>query len=90
MELIFTKKFKKQAQKLGENKPNLKGKINECLKDFKQYGKQSKFYRKPLKYNWSGLDELQVEGGIRIIFKIRIIEGRTVLMQIGTHSQLGL
>jgi len=90
MELIFSKKFKKQAQKLVQNKPNLKARINDCLRDFARAGKQSQYYRRPLRHNWAGFDELQVGGDIRIIVRIRVVEGRAVLLQIGTHSQLGL
>ena len=90
MELIITKTFQKQAQKLVENKTNLKMRINECLRDFKENGKQSRFYRKPLRHNWLGFHELQVGGDIRIIVKIHVTNNRAVLMYIGTHSQLGL
>ena len=48
MELIFSKKFKKQAKKLVENRNNFKEKINECIKDFSINFRKSKFYRKKL------------------------------------------
>lgn len=88
MEIIISRLFKKQSQKLVENKPNLKRKINDCIIDYSKNFKKSKFYRKPLKWNWIGFDELEIWGNVRIIIKIRISEDATIFEQIWTHSQL--
>lgn len=88
MEIILSKTFQKQARKLVENKKNLKAKINDCIIDYSKFFKKSKYYRKPLKWNWIGFDELEIWWDIRIIIKIRITEDQTVFEQIWTHSQL--
>lgn len=95
MELIISKKFKKQAQKLVENKSSLRSKINECLIDFSKNAKKSKYYRKQLnrkqlKGNLYGYDELQIGGDIRIIIRINKDQSSAVLVMIGSHSQFGL
>lgn len=59
MEIIFSKRFQKQAKKLVENKENLKSKINECIIDFSQHIRSSKFYRHPLKGAWQGFEEFK-------------------------------
>ena len=48
MEIILSKKFKKQAKKLVENRKNLKSKINLCIIDFQKNVRKSVFYRKKL------------------------------------------
>ena len=48
MEIIFSKKFQKQAKKIIENKKNLKEKINFCIIDFQKNVRKSSFYRKKL------------------------------------------
>lgn len=89
MEIIFSKTFKKQAQKLVENRKNLKEKINDCIKDFSACGRQSPYYRKKLRGDWFGYEELQIGGDIRIIIKIRFKETEAVFEEIGTHSYFG-
>jgi len=90
MELIVSRRFQKYAKKIGQNKPSLKKKIEECLIDFSNKGRKSDFYRKSLKGKWYGYEELQVGGDIRIIVRIHPKEQRVVLEDIGTHSQLNL
>jgi mRNA-degrading endonuclease YafQ of YafQ-DinJ toxin-antitoxin module len=90
MELVLTKKFIKQAKKLAQNKPNLKPKIQQCLRDFQQNDRASIYYRKPLKGDKAPLEELQVGGDIRILVDIGSDNTIAVCEQIGTHSQLGL
>lgn len=90
MELIFSKRFKKQAQKLVENNQKLKQKINDCIADFSKYARDSKYYRKPLKGNWYGYEELQIGGDLRIVIRIDANNQRAVLEMIGTHAQLNL
>ena len=90
MELVYSKKFKNEAKKLVENKVNLKIKVNKVLRDFMEKGREASCYRKPLKGQWFGHEELQVGGDIRIIFRMNEDETRVVLERIGSHSQLGL
>ena len=90
MELILSKRFKKQAQKLAKNNPKLKTKINNCLISFTKKGRNSKYYRKQLKDNWYGYEELQVGGDLRIIIRINKNSNQAALEMIGTHSQLDL
>ena len=88
MEIIFSKKFQKQAKKIIENKKNLKEKINFCIIDFQKNVRKSSFYRKKLTWNWIWFEELQIWWDIRIIIKIRIEKDKTVFEQIWTHSEL--
>ncbi len=88
MEIIFSKKFQKQAKKIIENKTNLKNKINEVIIDFAQQFRKSKYWRKKLSGNLFGFEELQVGGDIRIIIRVRISKEQVVFEQIGTHSEL--
>ena len=90
MELIFSKKFKKQAKKLVQNKLNLKERINKVLIDFSKNKRNSMYYRKKLQGKYVGNEELQVGGDIRIIVRINAEDTKTVLRFIGTHSQLDL
>lgn len=90
MELIVSKRFKKQAQKLVENNEKRKQKINHVLIDFSKNSRKSSYYRKPLKGNWYGYEEIQVGGDIRIICRINQDGTQAVLEHIGTHSQLDL
>lgn len=73
-----------------EGNEKLKQKINQVLIDFSKNNRKSSYYRKPLKGNWYGHEELQVGGNIRIILRINSENTRAVLEQIGTHSQLNL
>ena len=88
MEIIFSRKFKKQAKKLVENRKNLKEKINLCIIDFQKYWRKSQFYIKKLTWNWIWFEELQIWWDIRIIIKVRIKEWKAVFEQIWTHSEL--
>lgn len=90
MELIISRRFKKNAQKIIQNKQNLKKRINDCLVDFSAKGRSSDFYRKSLKGKWYGYEELQVGGDIRIIIRIHPNKKKAVIEDIGTHSQLNL
>jgi mRNA-degrading endonuclease YafQ of YafQ-DinJ toxin-antitoxin module len=90
MELIFSKRFKKQAQKMVQNKPALKHKLNDCLIDFAKKNRKSLYYQKKLKGNWYGYEELQIGGDIRILIRIRYDDTQAVLEYIGSHSQLNL
>lgn len=90
MEIIYSKKFQKQAKKLIESRKILKAKINECIFDFSRNVRNSQFYRKSLKGDRIGYEEIQIGGDIRIIVRIRIREDKTIFEEIGTHSQLGL
>ncbi|MBI5413981.1 type II toxin-antitoxin system mRNA interferase toxin, RelE/StbE family [Candidatus Peregrinibacteria bacterium] len=88
MEIIFSRNFKKQAKKISENSSSRKEKINTVIKDFSMQGRGSEFYRKKLKGNWYGYEELQLGGDIRIIFREK---GNVAVFEaIGTHSQLEL
>ena len=88
MEIIISRIFKKQAQKLVENKKALKEKINEVIVDFSGKGRRSNYYRKKLKGNYIGYEELQVGGDIRIVVRISFDEKKAVIQSIGSHSQL--
>ena len=88
MEIIFSKKFTKQAKKIGENKKNLRSKINDVIIDFSEKFRASQYYRKKLSGNLQGYEELQVTGDIRIIIRVRIINNMIVFEEIGTHSEL--
>ena len=90
MELVISKRFRKEARKMVENKPNLVVKIDDCLLDFAEHGRHSKYYRKKLKGNWHGYEELQIGGDIRIIMVIQETKNIATLERIGSHSQLGL
>ncbi len=90
MEIIFSRRFKKQAKKIIENRKNFKNKINECIIDFSTKIRKSKYYRKKMSGNWNGYEELQIGGDIRIIIKIYIKNNSTIFEQIGTHSSLDL
>ena len=87
---MINKRFKKKYNKLVENRPKLKNKVDNCIFDFSKHIRQSKYYRKPLKGNFLGYEELQVGGDIRIIVKINKERTIAVLEDIGTHSQLDL
>ncbi|PCI25620.1 hypothetical protein COB57_00135 [Candidatus Peregrinibacteria bacterium] len=89
MEIIFSKTFKKQAIKLIQNRKNLKEKINECIIDFAQNIRSSRFYRKRLKGNLKNFEELQIGGDLRILIRMSIQDQMTVFEQIGTHSDFG-
>jgi mRNA-degrading endonuclease YafQ of YafQ-DinJ toxin-antitoxin module len=88
MELISTKHFQKRVKKLIENKKHLKSKIDACLLDFAEKGKQSVFYRHRMQGDKKGLEELQIGGDLRIIIKILWKADMAYLLDIGTHSQL--
>lgn len=88
MELSFTKSFQKQVQNLTQNNHKLSNKILNCIFDFGQKGKKSKYYRKSLKGKHYGYDELQIGGDLRLIVRINEKQNHAVLIQIGTHSQL--
>ncbi len=90
MELIFSKKFQKKAKKLVEKRKNLKQKINLSLIEFAQKGRQASCYRKKLKGNLWGYEELQLGGDLRIIFRFNQKNNQAVLEDIGTHSSLGI
>ncbi len=90
MEVILSKRFIKQAKKLGENKKHLRNKIDDGIIDFSRHVRKSKYYRKALKGNYFGFEELQIGGDIRILIRIRMKNNIAVFEQIGTHSQLGL
>jgi len=89
-QIIFSKTFKKEAQKLVQNKSNLKNKINECICDFSKNGRNAYCYRKKLKGNLRPLEELKISGDIRIFFEMNESQKKVVLERIGTHSQLGI
>lgn len=88
MEIIFSRKFKKQAKKIVENKKNLQEKINNCIIDFSEQVRASKYWRKKLTGSMFGYEELQIGGDIRIIIRVRISHNMTVFEQIGTHAEL--
>jgi len=88
MELIFSKKFKKQARKLTQNKPHLKDKINKVLMDFSENERKSIYYRKKLQGKYIGNEELQAGGDTRIIVRINESNTKAVLRFIGTRSRL--
>ena len=90
MELIVSKRFRKNAKKMGEAKFKLKEKINICLIDFAKHGRRSKYYRKKLKGSWFGYEELEIGGDIRIVVRINENTTKAVLENIGTHSMLNL
>jgi len=91
MELISTKHFKKRLNKLVESKkPQFKQKVSNCLLDFSENGKRSKYFRHDMKGKSKELSELQIGGDIRIIVKIIFIKDKAYLLDIGTHSQLNI
>lgn len=90
MEIVFSRKFQKQAKKLVENKGSLKKRINSAIQDFSKNARHALCYRKRLKGAWYGYEELEVGGDVRIIFRMKSNGDMAVLEQIGTHSQLGL
>ena len=90
MDLIPTKRFRKKAQKLFENKKNLKTKIDEVLFDFQTFGRKSRFWRKKLKGNLIPLEELELSGDLRIFIKISPDQKFAILENIGTHAQLNI
>ncbi len=90
MELVFSKRFQKQARKLVENNPKLKEKISICLGDFSAKERKSEFYRKPLKGRWYGHEELQIGGDLRIVVRVSKNKEIAVMEMIGTHAQLNL
>ncbi len=90
MELIFSKKFQKNARKLVESRKNLKDKINKALIDFSKLGRQANCYRKKLRGRFIGYEELEIGGDLRIIVRIDKDNSKAVLENIGTHSELGL
>lgn len=90
MEIIYSRRFKKQVKKLIENKKNLKNKVENCIIDFSENIRESRYYRKKMTGNWSRYEELQIGGDIRIIIKIYITKNSTIFEQICTHSSLDL
>ncbi|HPO06063.1 MAG TPA: hypothetical protein PLQ36_03060 [Candidatus Gracilibacteria bacterium] len=90
MEVVLSKNFIKMAKKLVENNPKLKTKINSCIIDFAQNGKESIFFRKNLKGNLSNFLELQIGGDIRCFIRYNPSLDRAVFEKIGTHSQLNI
>ena len=90
MELIFSKKFQKNAKKLAESRKNLKEKINKSLIDFSKLGRKAMCYRKKLKGRYIGYEELEIGGDVRIIVRINKNKNKVILEDIGIHSSLGL
>ena len=89
MEIIVSKSFKKQAKRIVKNKPKLKEKINDCIIDFAKNLKSSKYYRKKLKGNYYGYEELQIGGDISVIARVSNERNLIVFEKIGTHSFFG-
>ena len=89
MEVVVSKNFKKQAKKIIKNKPKLKEKINHCIIDFSRNLKKSKYYRKKLKGNYYGYEELQIGEDIRVITRVNAKYDIIVFEEIGTHSFFG-
>lgn len=88
MDIIPTKKFQKRSQKLIENKKKLKFKVDEVLFNFKEFGRQSRFWRKKLKGDLIPLEELTLSGDLRIFVIISPDQRFAVLDNIGTHAEL--
>lgn len=90
MELIFSKQFQKNAQKIAGSHKKKKEKINNCLLDFSRKGRTSNYYRKKLRGKWIGYEELEIGGDLRLIVRIHKNNQVAVLENIGTHSTLDL
>ena len=90
MEIKLSNKFLKQVRKLVENKPNLKVKINQAIIDFAEHKRQATCFRKKLKGQWHGYEELEIGGDMRMIIRVNKEQTRAIFERIGTHSQLGL
>ena len=89
MEIIVSKRFRKQARILVQNRKNLKERLNRAIQELSEKGKKAGCYCKALKGNWYGYDELQLGGDLRIIARFHQSSERVILESIGTHSQLG-
>ena len=86
MEVVVSRRFKKQAQKIVKNKPKLKQKINDCIIDFSKNLERSKYYRKKLKGNYWGYQELQIGGDLRVWVRISSERKLIAFEEIVTHA----